>query len=62
MKGRNARLMMLSIIAMALFTFPMVNLLKDYRVYGSIPAILPYLLITWLAIIGVIAFEVSRKN
>jgi len=62
MKGRNSKLLMLSFVALMLFNFPLVNLLKDYRVMGSIPAILVYLLITWLAVIGIIAFEFSRKK
>lgn len=62
MKGRNSKLLLLSFLALVLFNFPLVNLLKDYRVLGSIPAILVYLLVTWSAIIIIIAVEVSRKK
>ena len=62
MKGRNSKLLLLSFLAMVLFNFPLVNLLKDYRVLNVIPAILVYLLVTWLAVIIIIAVEVSRKK
>ena len=62
MKGRNSKLLLLSFLAMVLFNFPLVNLLKDYRVINVIPAILVYLLVAWLAVIIIIAVEVSRKK
>lgn len=62
MKGRNSKLLLLSFLAMVLFNFPLVNLLKDYRVLNVIPAILVYLLVAWLAVIIIIAVEVSRKK